>query len=103
MLRAARPDDIMLALPVGGYMDDLRFIVENYSVLQPNSVVFTKLDETRKYGAMLSIVHETGWPVSYLSVGQDVPGDIRLAQAGSLADLVVTGRTSRAGSSSPSA
>ena len=66
-------------------------------------MVFTKLDETRRYGALLSLYTEVGLPLSYLSVGQNVPNDIELANSGTVANLVVESGENRDRSSSKSA
>ncbi len=99
ILSVAQPHEVILALPVGAQLDDLCQAVENFRCLKPTSILFSKLDETRKFGAMLAIVMETGWPASYLSVGQDVPNDIRTAQPDAMASLVVEGINKRERSS----
>lgn len=97
ILRAARPDETLLALSSGAQLEDLRLTVENFRHLRPTALMFTKLDETRKFGAMLSAIVEADLPVAYFSIGQDVPADIRLAQPAGVASLVVEGKQRRGG------
>jgi len=95
VLQAARPHEIILVMSAGTPLDDLRNAVSNFRCLNPTSVLFTKMDETRQYGAMLSLLVETGLPLSYLSVGQNVPDDIRAATPGMVANLILEGRSGR--------
>ncbi len=102
VLHAARPHEVMLVLSAATHMDDLRSVVSNFKCLQPASLLFTKLDETRQYGSMLNMLLEAGLPLSYVSVGQNVPDDIRVAAPGMIANLVLEGRNNRGGSSAKS-
>ena len=43
--------------------------------------MFTKLDETKTYGNVFSLLIETKKPVSYFSIGQEVPDDLMEAGA----------------------
>lgn len=102
VLHAARPHEIMLVLSATTHIDDLRSVAANFRCLQPASLLFTKLDETRQYGSILNILLEAGLPLSYVSVGQNVPDDIRVATSGMIANLVLEGRNTRGGSSAKS-
>jgi flagellar biosynthesis protein FlhF len=99
MMEAAEPTEILLAAAANTPLDDLRHIGENFGKIGPTSLVFTKIDETRRFGAMYSMALETGLPLSYLSVGQNVPDDIVLAEPAMVANLVLEGRD-RSGRSS---
>ncbi|MFO7975287.1 MAG: flagellar biosynthesis protein FlhF [Candidatus Hydrogenedentota bacterium] len=99
MMEAAEPTEILLGAAANTPLEDLRHICENFGRIGPTSLVFTKIDETRHFGAMYSIAQETGLPVSYFSVGQNVPDDIVLAEPAMVANLVLEGRD-RSGRSS---
>ena len=94
-LRAARPHETMLVMSASTPLDDMRNIVANFKCCNPTSVLFTKIDETRQYGAMLSVLAESGLPMSYLSTGQNVPDDICLASPAVMANLILEGSTKR--------
>lgn len=91
ILEAARPDEVMLLLSAGTPLEDLRSTVTRFSGFKPTSLFFTKLDETRRYGSLFCLAAEAGLPLSYFSVGQNVPDDLALAHAGMVAGLVVEG------------
>lgn len=92
LLEGVRTDEVLLLLSANTHLEDLRQVVKNFACLHPTSLVFTKLDETRRYGAMYSLLMEAGLPLSYLSIGQNVPDDITLAQPRMVADLIMEGR-----------
>jgi flagellar biosynthesis protein FlhF len=94
-LRAARPHETILVMSACTPLADMRNIVANFNCCNPTSVLFTKLDETRQYGAMLSVLAESGLPMSYLSTGQNVPDDICLASPAIMANLILEGRIKR--------
>ncbi len=103
MLAPARPDDVLLLLSANTQLHELHNAVENFRCLKPTSLFFTKLDETRRYGALFSVYVEAGLPLSYFSVGQDVPNDIELANPGKVANLIIEGGENCDRSSSKSA
>ncbi|MCY0878396.1 MAG: flagellar biosynthesis protein FlhF [Firmicutes bacterium] len=51
----------------------------------------TKVDEVRYPGAILSAVLTLGWPLSYMTDGQNVPDDIQVAFPESLVNLLEGG------------
>jgi flagellar biosynthesis protein FlhF len=103
LLAPARPDEVLLLLSCNTQLHELHNAVANFRRLDPTSLFFTKLDETRQYGALFSAYVESDLPLSYFSVGQDVPNDIELANPGKVANLVVEGGESRDRSSPKSA
>lgn len=94
-LRTAQPHETMLVMSASTPLDDMRNIVANFRCCAPTSVLFTKIDETRQYGAMLSVLAESGLPMSYLSTGQNVPDDICLASPAIMANLILEGSIKR--------
>jgi len=89
ILEASRPDDVMLLCAAGTPYDDLKVVLDRFGALRPTSLLFTKLDETRRYGGVLSMAADAKLPLSYFSIGQNVPDDIVLAHGGMVADLVM--------------
>jgi flagellar biosynthesis protein FlhF len=55
----------------------------------PNALIFSKVDETTQPGAMASVAWRHPTPVSYLTTGQNVPGDLMVAEPLRLAEMVV--------------
>jgi flagellar biosynthesis protein FlhF len=95
LLRAIRPDEVMLVLSASTPLDDMRAIVSRFSALRPTSLFFTKLDETRCAGSVFCLAEQSGLPLSYFSIGQNVPDDIEVAQARTLAKRLLEGSSHR--------
>ena len=73
--------NINLVLSAITKYEDLVDIYNNFSILGIDTLVFTKLDETRNYGNIFSLLLDTKKPVSYFSIGQEVPDDLMEASA----------------------
>lgn len=58
---------------------DLKKIFENFGIFNFASVIVTKCDETSTYGNVLSVLHETGKMISFVTDGQRVPRDFKKA------------------------
>ena len=92
-LLAAAPrltSHLVLACPTRS--SDQEKVVESFSRLSPQSLVFTKLDETDTYGGIINQVAMTGLPVSYVTFGQKVPDDLEEATREGLARRLLPAR-----------
>ncbi|MEA2091228.1 MAG: flagellar biosynthesis protein FlhF, partial [Campylobacterota bacterium] len=63
----------------------------NFSSLNIDTVMFTKLDETMGFGNIFSLAYATKKPISYFSVGQEVPEDLVCASSDFLVDCLLNG------------
>jgi flagellar biosynthesis protein FlhF len=68
---------------------DLEEIIDRFSAVPINYFLFTKTDETRNHGALLTAMKKKGKPLSYLTTGQRVPEDIEIATPKRIAELVL--------------
>ncbi len=75
------PIDKILVLPANVKQSDLLDIYTNYSRLNINYLTFTKLDETKSFGNLISFSHKTKKSIMYFSIGQNVPDDLIVADA----------------------
>ena len=71
--------------------EDLKATYENFETLGIDTMMFTKLDETRGFGNIFSLAYETRIPISYFSVGQEVPEDLVVASSEFLIDCLLNG------------
>lgn len=78
-LRATRNVRSLLVLPANAHPHDMNEVVRRYRMATPEGVVLTKLDETGRLGAALSVVIRNGLSLAYTADGQQVATD--LAQA----------------------
>lgn len=70
--------DIYLVLSATTKYKDLISISDVYSEITNYKLIFTKLDETTTYGNLFNLSMHTGAPMSYVTVGQNVPDDIEV-------------------------
>lgn len=83
--------DVVLVMPSSIKYDDLKATYENFSTLNVDTLMFTKLDETRGFGNIFSLAYETKKPISYFSVGQEVPEDLVCASSDFLVECLLNG------------
>lgn len=83
--------DVVLVMPSSIKFEDLHATYENFSTLGIDTMMFTKLDETRGFGNIFSLAYETNKPISYFSVGQEVPEDLVTASSDFLIDCLLNG------------
>lgn len=88
-VEAANPSDLFLVLSSTTKFKDMVQIAKNYEDLQVEKVIFTKLDETSTYGALLNFVDHTKKYLSYITLGQSVPDDIEVASSTKIAQMIV--------------
>ena len=64
--------DIFLAVSASTKTRDLEKIMRHYEQFNFRSVIITKCDETSSYGNILSVLHERGKSISWITTGQEV-------------------------------
>ena len=74
-----------LCVPATLRQKDAHAVVEGFGAMRPSSMIITKWDETLCPGECLSQAIETDLPISYITIGQEVPDDIVAADPGVLA------------------
>ncbi|MFD1777911.1 flagellar biosynthesis protein FlhF [Fredinandcohnia salidurans] len=71
--------ETFLVLSLTSKMSDMKVIYEQFSKIAISKFIFTKVDETANYGAMVNLIADSGIGVAYLTNGQNVPDDIVVA------------------------
>ena len=83
--------DVVLVMPSSIKYEDLKATYDNFDTLNVDTMMFTKLDETRGFGNIFSLAYETKKPISYFSVGQEVPEDLVRASSDFLVECLLNG------------
>ncbi len=83
--------DVILVMPSSIKYEDMQATYDNFSTLDIDTIMFTKLDETRGFGNIFSLVYETKKPISYFSIGQEVPEDLVIAKSEMLVECLLNG------------
>jgi flagellar biosynthesis protein FlhF len=89
LLEAIPLTDTFLVLSATTRNKDLIEVIDNYSIIKTNRILFTKLDETSTYGCLLNVINYTNNALSYITIGQSVPEDIEEADPDRIASLVL--------------
>ncbi len=73
-----------LVLSATTQMTALDETVKVFSAAEPEACIITKTDEATSLGPVLSVINKYQLPMAYVTDGQRVPEDIRLARKGNL-------------------
>jgi len=68
--------EVYLVLSATTKYRDLISIADTYKEMSDYNIIFTKLDETSSFGNLLNLKLYTGYELSYVTYGQNVPEDI---------------------------
>lgn len=69
--------------------NDAEAIIKGYKPLNYNNLIITKLDETSTYGSILNILDFAKKPLSFVTIGQNVPDDIKNLTAEEISNLIL--------------
>ncbi|WP_194190905.1 flagellar biosynthesis protein FlhF [Clostridium chrysemydis] len=81
-------DNINLVISATTKNKDIKAIVDGYNTLSYDKIIVTKLDETSSYGSIYNISKRANKPIRFLTVGQNVPDDIKDVSKESLEKIV---------------
>jgi flagellar biosynthesis protein FlhF len=65
--------------------------VKDYERFEFGSLLFTKLDECRHFGPLINTALGSGYPLSYVTLGQNMVGDLEAARSEVLTSLLLSG------------
>jgi len=74
-----RKIEVNLVLSATVKYEDMADIYNNFAFLNLNSVIISKFDETKHLGTLLNFMLIYKVPMSYFSIGQEVPDDLLVA------------------------
>ena len=69
--------------------EDALLAARSFGALPVGRLIFSKADESTTFGSVFNIAHQTKLPLSYLTVGQEVPDDIEVTTPSRLAHLLL--------------
>ncbi len=89
------PDAVHLVLAANMKYKDMLDVVEHIPDIPVSHLLFTKLDETVSCGSIFNVQQVMGCPVSFLTVGQNVPKDIETAEGIRIAEFLMKSEDER--------
>ena len=69
--------------------EDVLLAHEAFSKLLVKRLIFSKVDEAASFGCVYNLAVQSQVPLSYLTVGQEVPDDIEVTTPGRMAELLM--------------
>jgi flagellar biosynthesis protein FlhF len=78
-----------LVLSLTSSRESIMDAVTRFGIIDYSSILFTKLDDSRKFGSIYNVMDYTGKPVFYVTDGQNVPRDLKKMDPAKLARLIV--------------
>lgn len=88
-LDAVPEREVHLVLAATATRANLLKAIQSFSHVGVDRLVFTKIDEAATLGSVVSAAHASSAPISYLTVGQSVPDDLKQADPLDLARTVL--------------
>lgn len=89
IVEACEDPEVHLVLSTTTKYNDMVDIIEHFKEIKPARIIFSKIDESTTYGAILNILIKYKIPISYLTTGQNVPEDIEIARPERIAKLLM--------------
>jgi flagellar biosynthesis protein FlhF len=88
-LQEAAADEVHLVLSAASSPNSLLKAAESFAPAGATALILTKLDEATGLGGALPLVRSARLPLSYLTMGQNVPDDIEPARAERLVKMIL--------------
>lgn len=89
LFRLEAPVETHLLLSLTSSQDNLAENLARFKPVGYESIIFTKLDESRHYGVIYNVIDQERKPVSWVTNGQNVPQDIERIDPGRLARMIM--------------
>jgi len=83
------PDNTILVISGTTKNRDIKTILDGYSELEYKKLIITKLDETSTYGGLYNIIEKANKPIAYITIGQNVPDDIKIPTKSEIIKLIL--------------
>lgn len=78
-----------LVLALTSKQRDMEDIYEQFSIINIDKFIFTKVDETSGYGAMYNLITKYNKGVAYMTNGQNVPDDMITVKPSNIAKSII--------------
>lgn len=84
-----REMETLLVLSLTAKQEDMEEIYRQFSTIDIDRFVFTKMDETSTYGSMVNLIVKYQKGVAYLTTGQNVPDDMLAATSLEIVNRII--------------
>lgn len=88
-VREAGPHETHLVLSAAASEEVSVRAIGAFGAAGPDRLIMTKLDEAESLGTIVGLAERAAVPISFVTTGQEVPDDIRVARSGVLARCIL--------------
>lgn len=89
LIHYSKADEIYLVINTNTSHKGCKSIIERYQFIEGYKFLFTKTDEAASLGIIMNCCFLTGKPLSYITIGQNVPDDIIIADPNVITDQLI--------------
>ncbi len=89
LLQSVKSAEIHLLMSATTREKDFKAILDRFKLLNINSLIFTRMDDSTEYGDLLNQLVDTRIPASYFADGPQVPENIEVATLDRLVELIL--------------
>ena len=87
-IKTAGADEVHLVVSATGSTGNITEVIKRFKTIGPNRLLMSKVDEAETFGGVVSAASSCGLPVSYMTMGQEIPNDIEVADGSRVAAMV---------------
>ncbi|MBL8999821.1 MAG: flagellar biosynthesis protein FlhF [Phycisphaerae bacterium] len=91
---AVDPHETHLVLSAAASWESNSMAIRAFNAARPDRLIITKFDEAGSAGMSLGLAERASAPISFVTFGQEVPADMRLARSDALARCMLDGSLS---------
>ena len=88
-VQKANPNHVNMVISATTKNSDIKSILKGYAELKYDNIIITKLDETTVYGSLYNIAKISNRPVNFITIGQNVPDDIKVPTKEEIASFIL--------------
>ena len=89
ILNSSKNKEIFLLISSNLDYELMKKLLKKYDFLEDFSLIITKIDEAENYGSLLNVKYLTERELSYYTIGQNVPDDIRVIDAEKIVEKLI--------------
>ena len=82
-------NEVSLVVSAGMRYQDVDLFINSIKGIKFKNVIVTKVDETNSFGMFVNICYKNSLPISFVTMGQDVPVDIKKANKKEILDMIL--------------
>jgi flagellar biosynthesis protein FlhF len=87
-VNASASDEVHLVVSATVSLANMLEVIRRFRDAGPNRLILSKVDEAEALGRLVTVASRADVPVSYITLGQEIPNDIEVADASRMAAMI---------------